>query len=274
MASIEYFNKYACDILLENAPIVKIKIHLNKIYFNFDYPSSKSTDAYPSKIIINIIEYGKNPDDTINMNDIKGNVFVEFPSYAGANNPIEEDIPQHQAYYNIENTFYLIEISYAYIQSNESTIDYSYSKKKSVLVDNNIPTIFEGFIAPLMIGELAQDILKTKEFTLWFDTLNIDAHTGDILGYKSGYNFQKINEVDENDSSIFNIELIDQSHLNFILKMITTQEFLNTIHSYYNGIFPEEGEILFTFKYNQREYKFYLKGNINTFMIKYRQKEE
>jgi hypothetical protein len=258
------------SVLKENAPVIRITNHLNTAYFYADLKSSVANPIH--KINVFVIEYGSNPDGSINKEDIKSNTRVEFNATftTYANNSV--GVPIHHFIYTMNNSWYQFKFLYTYISSSrEDANEVWYSNASTYFIDNTTPEIFSEYISGLVVNRVKTILDKNKKIQLWYDVTSVDSPKKyQIIKRQTDLNIMSISSVRSiATDTTFTVEPVQESTHNFIFDLAHNNDFQKTIYSFFNNWLPVSGTIEFKFMYNKEQCSFIISGNLQAFASKY-----
>lgn len=248
--------KVAHNILMAEEPKVQLDLHLNKVYFLFDF---NNTSIY--KINILMVEYSdadKLPHHYVDTYEVA--IFPYQTNYA--NN--SQDVPLHDIFKDINCSWYTIKVTYEYIYpsiENESKL--FYSRTKILEINNSLPVMYRGFISKYIKGDLRQNLRKYKNVQLWYGVEPVNPKESDVLSSPDNLGLLNISSVHPSGQLI--TEPTSLVYKDFLLAITTSDNFKNIITTYF-GVesedLPTYDEIPFVFTINQQKHALVITGNI------------
>ena len=258
-------------ILKEPAPKVEILTHLNRSYIYINFPSSNLTKNDIYKIRVYVTEYGKTPDGELDEDNILSELLTEFIPARINYAKNSSGIPNHHLYYDINNSWYIFRFEYMY-QPN-TTIDGSaifYSDQSQLIINNNTPIIYEGYISKFITGQIATVIRQTNNIFLNYEG-DSTPEVNQLIKLTEP-NIFIITELFDNEEFI--ILPIESSFLEFLLALFRDELFYNMVLIFYgvetSDDLPEDSELPILFWYNKEQCFFNIKGNIKNLINDYK----
>jgi len=253
------------DFLREKAPEVELKVSLNTAYINFLFPTASLSSSPIFKVVVEILEYEKNQDGSINLEKQLSEKLVDF--YPGQTSYAIQspDKPFHSVIKSLNNNWYVFNFLYTYkpAPSNEGN-NLFYSNQKTVVVDNTQPTIDEKTISAYLRGKFFERLSQIKDLTIWFSDI-MQPKIGDII-----YIDETNAKVVESINGIWNLPpytltQMDNSYSDINAFFRKNPDIKNTINTFFNNELPINGVIKFRIVFNSEIYYITLRGNIHQF---------
>jgi len=253
MADIE---KSMIFMLNEDTPIIETAIHLNRLYFYFDFPTLNEKGSLIYRVQVQVKKYNEN-----NI-EIEAD-FFEFVPGATIYSEDNDIIPKHHIYYDMDRGYYSFQINYMYKpETREEGGNIFYSLSTFITIDNNIPQIYEKFLSAHNTGDLYRALEENNSLYLLYDRdplnyANVLRKYDIIKPINSSY--KKIKNI---SSTNLEIEFVGDKTLGFLLALFKDELFYKVIDDYFDSV-PIEGEIKFIMPFNNKDYYFNIVGNIS-----------
>jgi len=244
-------------MLNEPQPVVSAMIHLNRVYFYFDFPTKNEDGSLIYKVAVQVKRYS---DDT--YEDIIESNFYEFvPGATIYSNNFE--VPKHHIFYDIKNGFYTFQINYMYKpEASNAGGNIFYSISTIIKIDNSFPEIYSGYMSKFNTGDLFNIFNKDKKLKLWYEPNTTEYLQKNNIIKSIGSNGYKIIEDVYLNPYSYILGFIGDKTLGFILKTLKDELFIKTINDFFNNTLPSNDEIIFRIHYNDDIYYFIIEGNI------------
>ncbi len=254
---------YSDDILKENAPKVDVTFHLDKAYLRFNFPSIGSSMEVITKVNYRITEYGSNSDGTIDRENILDSFNSSFSPHRVPTAMNEEDLPLHDAWYDLNASWYEFQFEYMYYpEGADDGSNVWYSNPSRIVMDNLQPRIFDKAVGKYIIGDLKTALIDDpfRNITMWYETDAVDARLFDAIKIKDSTMYKQANP--KKGEGV--IEQISHYSLRFWLRLFNNEEFLRVVAKYVHV-----SQVVFRLEFNHNHYTITINGDLNKLVTYY-----
>jgi len=238
------------SVLLEDAPVIEINLHLDKAFIFFVFPSAGRNGSDIFNISVEITEYSSPSFDEETIVNTENITFSPGIISGYPENYTNSDLPRHHVYNTIGSNWYRYKINYVYkMATSEEGEQIFYSKPGYTYIDNTVPSIYPPRISKFCIGRTRRAFQKRGMITMHFSQ-EIDQDFKEFDIFNSGSSnmevLKKGDVVEHNEYT-----LATKSTLELFLSIGRDAGFLPALEMYFRGNIPETGTFLLQTVINQ-----------------------
>ncbi len=250
-------------ILLTNAPTARIYTHMNRMYLYLEQNSECYRGQDYDTLAIVVTAYGEDQDGNLDPENALSSwsrVYQQFQ----INTRIEPDgFPPYNIWVGMHNHWYGVQLQFNFNSQNPDGGNISESKAHTIEIDNRQTTLTSQESSQFFTGTLRDNLQKTREFSVWFDTKPPVYTLWDLLSNDTGTIIKQITSITGSvPNQQFQLLPAEKNYLGIVQYIMEHRFTSSIIDDYFPLGMPEEAQFTFQLYLNQESYLIHFRGKL------------
>ncbi len=257
------------DILKSDAPSLEYYVQMNKLYLVLGLNDDCYRGQDYTSITVVVTAYEEDANGELNQDGV---ISTWNKTFIRAQLNYVEDPEQflpYNIYVSLGNYWYDVQLHFNFLPVDVGGNTYE-SKTSTYIFDNRKTNLTGEFMSAFFTGELKDNLERTGEFTVWFDTLDEPIQPNyalyDLVGNANGTIVKQIVEINETSGELM-VLTAEENYKNLVFYLLR-HKYLRLILETYFGTIPKYGEFTFKLNLNRNSYLINFKGDLRNILIK------